>query len=237
MNGTGMPAAAQANQGVVHQWVGWGIAIALSILLNLFLFGIMPGTIQGIPDKPDDSELLNAIPVVRVKRPETPPKKKELVEPEKKPEKIVKAKRPLHVSNPKPVVQKPKLPFELNTKLPPTATSLDMPPLEHFSLNAPGLKGQYNADELDSPLTPLAQVPPVYPHRATRRGIEGWVTVQFVVTKTGTVEDIKIVEAEPETIFNQSVINCLKQWKFKPGTVEGVPVPALARTTIRFQLD
>ena len=114
---------------------------------------------------------------------------------------------------------------------------LVIPDLEHFSLDTPVMKGEYSLGELDAPLTPLVKVPPLYPIRAKRRGIEGSVTVEFIVTKQGRVEQIRIIEAIPETVFNKSVTTCLAQWKFKPGTVEGIPVNTLARTTIRFKLD
>jgi protein TonB len=114
---------------------------------------------------------------------------------------------------------------------------LVMPGLEHFSMDAPVLKAHYSMGELDSPLIPLVKIPPIYPIRASRRGIEGFVIVQFLVTKNGEVERIKIIEAHPKKIFDQNVIHCVSQWKFKPGTVEGIPVATLARTTIRFKLE
>ncbi len=91
--------------------------------------------------------------------------------------------------------------------------------------------------ELDSPLVPLVKIPPVYPLRAIRRGIEGVVDVEFIITKKGRIEQPKIIKALPEKIFDQSVLNCVSRWKFKPGTVEGIPVNTRASTTIRFKLE
>ena len=50
-------------------------------------------------------------------------------------------------------------------------------------------------------------------------------------------ENPEIVEADPDQIFDASVINCVAQWKFKPGTMEGVAVSTLAQTTIKFKLE
>ncbi len=69
------------------------------------------------------------------------------------------------------------------------------------------------------------------------RGIEGEVQVQFLVTAQGTVQDIEILAAEPEKVFEKSVIDCVSRWRFQPGRVQGIPVAALAQTTIRFQLE
>ena len=114
---------------------------------------------------------------------------------------------------------------------------LVMPGLEHFSMDAPILKAHYAMGELDSPLTPLVKIPPIYPMLATRRGIEGYVTVEFLVTKKGLVQQIRILDSRPEHVFDKSVTNCVSQWKFKPGTIEGIPVATLAQTTIRFKLE
>ncbi len=113
---------------------------------------------------------------------------------------------------------------------------LVMPGLEHFSM-APILKAHYTMGELDSPLTPLVKIPPIYPMLATRRGIEGYVTVEFLVNNKGLVRQIRILDSRPEHIFDKSVANCVSQWKFKPGTMEGIPVATLVQTTIRFRLE
>ena len=220
----------------IINFFGWGLAIVFSAVLNASLFSIMPGMIQHNPKTRNDLENIRAIQLVRIKKPEAPPRKKEHPKPEKQKKKQVKSKKPVKVFTPRPMAVKPALPFELNSKLPRAVDSLVMPEA-HFSLNPPAFKGQYLVHELDSPLTPLAKVSPIYPVRASRRGIEGWVKVQFVVNKSGGVENLKVIEAQPEKIFDKSVVNCLARWKFKPGTVQGVAVSTLAETTINFQLD
>jgi protein TonB len=51
------------------------------------------------------------------------------------------------------------------------------------------------------------------------------------------VADIKILAADPEKVFDKSVIDCVSRWRFQPGRVQGIPVAALAQTTIKFQLE
>jgi len=38
----------------------------------------------------------------------------------------------------------------------------------------------------------------------------------FDVTSEGRVENIRIIEAQPNNIFNRSVISAMKTWKYKP---------------------
>jgi protein TonB len=63
------------------------------------------------------------------------------------------------------------------------------------------------------------------------------VKVKFVVNEQGTVEKITIVDAKPPGMFDQSVSRCVSKWRFKPGTVEGMPIKAWVETTIRFELE
>jgi TonB family protein len=78
----------------------------------------------------------------------------------------------------------------------------------------------------NTPLRQIVGAPANYPQRAIRRNIEGFVTVKFTVTKTGDVDEnsIQITQAEPVEIFNESVINAVKKYKFQPRVVNGVAV-------------
>ncbi len=88
------------------------------------------------------------------------------------------------------------------------------------------------------PLTPVHQVPPRYPRRARMQGISGWVRLEMVVQKDGSVRDVRVVEAEPgRGIFDQEAVRALSRWRFHPQMQEGKAVPALATITIQFNLE
>lgn len=76
----------------------------------------------------------------------------------------------------------------------------------------------------DGEYLPIVKVQPVYPRRALQRGIEGYVIVEFVVTKNGSVRDPVVVEAEPEGIFNRAAIKAALKFKYKPRVVDGEPI-------------
>ena len=127
------------------------------------------------------------------------------------------------------------IPFELNPKL--STSIITVPPPSVVNLNIAKIKPAYNIYELDNPLTPLVMTQPIYPMRARQRGIEGWVKVQFVINEEGNTESIRIIKAEPESIFNKNVIRCVSSWRFSPGTIDGIKVKTLADQIIRFELD
>ncbi len=217
--------------------LAWIFAILLSLLLNMGMFGLLPGLFDRNPMKPDPLDRSQMVNFVRMKRLEPPVEKKrikkeiERKEPEKKriPKKTV---HPRHVKK-----RRIDLPFEINPKLPAGPGSPRIPSMEMVSIGAPELKPTYEMNEIDNPLTPLAKAPPIYPLRARRRSIEGWVKVRFLVTEEGGVDKIEILESKPKKIFDSSVVRCVSTWRFSPGKVEGTPVKTWARTTVRFELQ
>ncbi len=214
---------------------GWFTAIILALVLNTTLFALMPGLVQSIPKKPSSAEQLNAIQVIRIKRPEIITPKTQSIKP-RPPEKKKIRKLPQRTII-APSVQKLHLPFTLNPKLPVSNQTLSMPAMEKLELKIPALKNAYGSHEIDAPLIPLFKIPPIYPLRAKSNAIEGWVKVRFLVNQTGGVNQIKIIDATPANIFELSVKNCLSKWRFKPGTIEGVPVNTYVTTTILFELE
>jgi periplasmic protein TonB len=85
---------------------------------------------------------------------------------------------------------------------------------------------------------PMVRVNPVYPQVAASKGIEGFVDVIFDVTETGSTQNVQVVYAEPERIFNAAVIRAVSRWKYKPKMEDGVAVRMQGvRDRIRFKLD
>ncbi|TSJ87640.1 TonB family protein [Gilliamella apicola] len=64
--------------------------------------------------------------------------------------------------------------------------------------------------------TPISRNRPEYPRRALDMRLEGHVIVMFDVNSEGRVENIRIIEAQPNNIFNRAVITAMKTWKYKP---------------------
>src|SRR5690606_13556723 len=71
---------------------------------------------------------------------------------------------------------------------------------------------------------PIVKVAPIYPQRALARGIEGWVLVEFTVTTSGTVRDVRVVEAEPQGLFDRAAMDAAAKFKYKPRVIDGKPV-------------
>lgn len=84
-----------------------------------------------------------------------------------------------------------------------------------------GLGGGAGAD---TDVVPLVCAPPKYPMRAAQRGLEGWVEVEFTITKTGSVKDPRIVGYQPSKIFNKEALRAIQKCKYNPRIEDGSPV-------------
>jgi len=71
---------------------------------------------------------------------------------------------------------------------------------------------------------PIKVVSPKYPRKAIERNITGRVVVQFDVNTLGYIENPTIIVAEPSTIFNRAVLAALKEFRFMPLSIDGIPV-------------
>lgn len=213
------------------RWIASGLC---ALAINMVLCALIPAILH----QPSPPSVLESTPipvnVIRIKRPDTPPNRKkprpQVAAPQKK-QMLPEAPRRQVVS------AKPALPFEINPKLPDGLQTPAMPPMAPTGPDDFGLPEVFAAGDLDQPLVTLTRMPPLYPLRAKQSHIQGWVKVRFMVTVQGTVERVAVIEAQPPGVFEQSVTRCVSGWRFKPGTVEGVPVNTWAETTITFELQ
>lgn len=57
-------------------------------------------------------------------------------------------------------------------------------------------------------------VAPVYPFKARRKQIEGHVRLEFSISQSGEPTDIKVVDASPPELFEESAVRALEKWAF-----------------------
>lgn len=76
---------------------------------------------------------------------------------------------------------------------------------------------------------------PEYSEEARKLKIEGSVVLGAIVDVDGRPHDIHVVRYLGHGLDEQA-IETFKQWTFKPGTSERVPVPVLINIEMRFHL-
>ncbi len=117
------------------------------------------------------------------------------------------------------------------------APGFDAPQLapESFAINGP-ITTDKNAARPGLALSegeylPIVKVPPEYPSIALSRGIEGYCTVVYTVTKTGSTRDVQPVPGEcltkdgqPTSVFDRVSVRAASKFKYKPKVVDGKPI-------------
>ena len=89
----------------------------------------------------------------------------------------------------------------------------------------------------DGEYLPIVKVAPQYPRRALSRGTEGYVLLEYTVTKSGTVKDPVVIDAKPKGTFDRAAIKSALRYKYKPRVVDGKPIEVHGvRTKIRFKI-
>jgi TonB family protein len=79
-------------------------------------------------------------------------------------------------------------------------------------------------------------VEPVYTETARKARIEGIVIIETIIDRQGNVTDARMLKGLPLGL-DQSALDAVKKWKFKPGTLNGQPVPVIFTLTVTFKLQ
>jgi len=82
---------------------------------------------------------------------------------------------------------------------------------------------------------PIHQVAPKYPRSERRHRISGDCTLQMIIDSEGVPQNVHVVKSL-EAGLDQSAIDAVRQWRYNPASVDGVPVPVESRVIVKFQL-
>lgn len=196
------------------------IAIALSVVITFFIFYGMQSLIQSGEGALSDPPRGSVLDFVRVKKESSPEKK------DRKP------KKPPKPQEPPPPMEAPQM-----DSPDPNADAVSSDFGAEIEADV-GLEGGLSLESGDGEYLPIVKVQPIYPRRAQQRGIEGYVIVEFTVSKLGTVVNPKVVKAEPANIFDNAALQAAAKFKYKPRVVNGEPVEVSGvQNRITFKID
>jgi protein TonB len=83
----------------------------------------------------------------------------------------------------------------------------------------------------------VQEVKPAYTAEAMRAKVQGSVYLECVVRQDGSTGDCRVVRSlDPTFGLDQEAIRAARQWRFRPGTRFGQPVPVLVTIELMFTL-
>ncbi|NKB97920.1 MAG: TonB family protein [Pseudomonadales bacterium] len=196
--------------------VRYAIGVALGLVVTFLLFLVMQAVISNDEANIDEGVKGKLLDMVR------------LTDDEEIQTKQRKPKPPPPPDEPPPDMPKPQ--FESSD----VSTGVDVGAVDvNVDLNVGG--GGFSSD---GEYLPIVKVAPVYPRRAQTRGIEGYVILEFVVTRTGAVINPVVIESKPPGIFDRAAMNAALKFKYKPKVVNGEAIDvAGVRNRITFELQ
>lgn len=203
-------------------------AVSMALLINVCLFALLPLLLDRNSVERAYEEI-TSVNFIRIRPEMEEPQEEKPPEREKPPPEVLPR---LSQQVPKPrqlKLEMPDLSFEINPKLDmgmAVAPPEPEPVMDFFD--------QGEVDQL--PMT-VFRMKPLYPFRAKRLGIEGSVSVKFLVDAAGRVSRVTILESNPPGIFDESVLKALPSWKFTPGELGGNAVNTWVSTVIQFDLE
>jgi protein TonB len=182
------------------------IGIVVGSVITLFLFWFMQYMIETADRSLDESKRGSLVDFVRVVRDETIERK------------TPKPKKPPPPDTPPPQPPTPQLDNldptaeKIAIQAAPVQTDIDM--TGGFSLGVG--EGDY---------LPIVKVAPIYPQRALSRGIQGFCTVSYTVTRQGTIRDPVVVPGQcSSSLFERASIQAAMKFKYKPRVIDGQAV-------------
>jgi protein TonB len=93
----------------------------------------------------------------------------------------------------------------------------------------------YDATEVEIEAKLLKEVLAEYPAQAKKRGIAGYAKIYMVIDKNGNVSEAFATAVEPAGFgFEKEALTAVKQYKFSPALVGGVPVQQRFTKEFRF---
>lgn len=212
-------------------------AVVLALVMNALIFIGIPFLSAATAEKPGDLyEGFVSFNVEKTK-PKEEERKPEKQKEEEKPEKLPEMKVKYTTNQPsKPRLDNvlPNMNFDINASLS-EGMAVSMP-RSGYALPPQQIKTEFDISEVDTPPQVIFRTNPVYPYAAKRRQIHGKVELKFLVDEEGGVSRMSIISSNPQGVFDESVLNAIKRWKFKPGIFEGRAVKTWVIAPFEFRM-
>jgi protein TonB len=81
----------------------------------------------------------------------------------------------------------------------------------------------------------VKKVIPVYPALARQARVSGTVHLEGILSKDGTIRNLQVLGGHP--LLVSAAVDAVRQWVYRPTTLNGVPVEVIAPIDVVFTLN
>jgi TonB family protein len=78
----------------------------------------------------------------------------------------------------------------------------------------------------------IKDVKPAYPNIALLAGVQGIVIIEAVIDREGLVRDTRVLRST--ALLDQAALDAVREWRFTPTQLNGVPVEVVMTVTVNF---
>ncbi|QXD25264.1 energy transducer TonB [Opitutia bacterium ISCC 51] len=103
-----------------------------------------------------------------------------------------------------------------------------------YTGNNQDAKRTYSPGDLDKELEPIEMPAPLYPEDPKHSGVDGSATLMFYVDERGRVRMPHVTEYS-QSIFGESALQSVKQWRFESPVIDGKKVSVLVKQRFDFK--
>jgi protein TonB len=82
----------------------------------------------------------------------------------------------------------------------------------------------------------LTQVRPLYTEEALHTRIQGSVMLELIVRENGVPDTIRVARSLDPEGLDAEAVQAVRQWRFRPGHINGSPVDVLVTIIVNFHL-
>lgn len=91
--------------------------------------------------------------------------------------------------------------------------------------------------ELEVAPVEVSTPPPAYPRLARRRGLEGFVVIEYAIGVDGACTDVAVGESSGIDLFDEAALEAVRSWRFQPARRRSVPVVSRHRIRFTFRME
>ena len=208
-------------------------ALVAAVATNMVLFLLIP-LLSQIDGRVEEETMRSAFTFNNLRQAPPPPPPEEQHKQPPPPKELPKTPPALPTRSQQPPPQAPPMQMP-QPQFEAAVSNMKLGGMAFNPVSAP--QTEFDISQVDTMPQVISRREPVYPYKARAQQISGVVVVKFLVATDGSVHQASVVQANPPGFFEDSALQAVSSWHFKPGMLDQSAVATWITVPIRFALN